>query len=178
MSYAKGKYAFGFCDKTGFRYPLKDLVPEYRNGVKTGFLVGRDVVDPDQPQNFLGRFKIHDPQALRNPRPDTGLIASRTIGSTYTVRGVSASGGVGVVNVVVPSEPVDVNIAGVSSTGGVGPVAVATTSSTSVIVAASGVSSIGSVGAVSVVTTSGSTADTFDSTSVTLDSSSQTFDEG
>ena len=52
MSYARGKYAFGYCDKTGFRYPLADLVPEFNNGVKTGFLVGRDVVDPDQPQNF------------------------------------------------------------------------------------------------------------------------------
>ena len=73
MSYAKAKYAFGFCDKTGFRYPLKDLVPEYNNGVKTGFLVGRDVVDPDQPQNFLGRLKINDPQSLRDPRPDRSL---------------------------------------------------------------------------------------------------------
>lgn len=79
MSYAKGKYAFGFCDKTGFRYPLKDLVPEYNNGVKTGFLVGRDVVDPDQPQNFLGRVKINDPQSLLNPRPDTSIDASRQI---------------------------------------------------------------------------------------------------
>jgi hypothetical protein len=79
MSYAKGKYAFGFCDKTGFRYPLKDLVPEYNNGVKTGFLVGRDVLDPDQPQNFLGRVKINDPQSLQNPRPDTSLDASRQL---------------------------------------------------------------------------------------------------
>jgi hypothetical protein len=77
MSYAAGKYAFGFCDKTGFRYPLRDLVPEFKNGVKTGFLVGRDVVDPDQPQNFLGRVKIFDPQSLRNPRPDTSLDESR-----------------------------------------------------------------------------------------------------
>ena len=79
MSFAKGKYAFGFCDKTGFRYPLKDLVPEYNNGVKTGFLVGRDVVDPDQPQNFLGRVKINDPQSLQNPRPDTAQDASREL---------------------------------------------------------------------------------------------------
>ena len=77
MSYARGKYAFGYCDKTGFRYPLADLVPEFSNGVKTGFLVGRDVVDPDQPQNFLGRIKINDPQSLRNPRPDTSLEESR-----------------------------------------------------------------------------------------------------
>lgn len=79
MSFAKGKYAFGFCDKTGFRYPIKDLVPEYNNGVKTGFLVGRDVVDPDQPQNFLGRVKINDPQSLQNPRPDTSQQESRAL---------------------------------------------------------------------------------------------------
>ena len=60
--------------RLGLRYPLKDLVPEYNNGVKTGFLVGRDVVDPDQPQNFLGRIKINDPQSLRNPRPDRSLV--------------------------------------------------------------------------------------------------------
>lgn len=54
--YANGKYAFGFCDRTGFRYPLKDLVFEVRNGVKTGLRVGRDVVDPDQPQNFWGAY--------------------------------------------------------------------------------------------------------------------------
>ena len=79
MSYAKGKYAFGFCDKTGFRYPLKDLVYEYNNGIKTGFLVGKDVADPDQPQNFLGRVKIFDPQSLRNPRPDTSQNESRQL---------------------------------------------------------------------------------------------------
>ena len=26
--YARGSKAFGYCDRTGFRYPLKDLVPE------------------------------------------------------------------------------------------------------------------------------------------------------
>ena len=76
--YANGKYAFGFCDRTGFRYPLKDLVFEVRNGVKTGLRVGRDVVDPDQPQNFLGRIRIFDPQSLRDPRPDRSLEASRS----------------------------------------------------------------------------------------------------
>ena len=70
MSFAKGKYAFGYCDKTGFRYDLKDLVDEVNNGTKTGFRVGNDVVDPDHPQNFLGRVRIFDPQSLLNPRPE------------------------------------------------------------------------------------------------------------
>ena len=147
MSYAKGKQAFGFCDRPGFRYPLKDLVPEYRNGVKTGFLVGRDIVDPDQPQNFLGRIKINDPQSLRNPRPDTALLASRAIVGFDPVGNpaVIATGSVGRVSVSISETDANL-ITGVSATGAVGSATV-------------------------------SVADRFDSTSVTLDSTSQTFDE-
>lgn len=79
MSHAKGKYAFGYCDRTGVRYPLADLVWEYKDGRKTGMRVGKDVVDPDHPQNFLGRLKINDPQSLLDPRPDTSLEASRRL---------------------------------------------------------------------------------------------------
>ena len=79
VAYSKGKYAFGYCDKTGFRYPLKDLVWEYKDGKRTGMRVGKDVVDPDHPQNFLGRVRVGDPQSLRDPRPDTGLEASREL---------------------------------------------------------------------------------------------------
>lgn len=77
MSYARGDKAWGICDKTGFRYLLKDLVWEYKDGRRTGMRVGRDVVDPDHPQNFLGRLRVVDPQPLLNPRPDTGREVSR-----------------------------------------------------------------------------------------------------
>ena len=70
MKYAKASKAFGFCDRTGFRYSLHDLVVEIRNGIPTGFRVGKDVADPDHPQNFLGRIQTSDPQSLLNPRPD------------------------------------------------------------------------------------------------------------
>lgn len=79
MSFARGKRAFGFCDRTGRRYPIADLVDEYQNGTKTGFRVGRDVADKDHPQNHLGRLRIFDPQTLMNPRPDTALDASRAL---------------------------------------------------------------------------------------------------
>lgn len=79
MVYARGSKAFGYCDKTGFRYPLKDLMYEIVNGRRTGFRVGRDVLDPDHPQNFLGRVKASDPQSLRDPRPDTSLLDSRAL---------------------------------------------------------------------------------------------------
>ena len=39
--------------------------------------VGKDVVSPDQPQLQLGRLRLDDPQALRNPRPDQSLEESR-----------------------------------------------------------------------------------------------------
>jgi hypothetical protein len=119
MSYAKAKYAFGFCDKTGFRYPLKDLVPEYNNGVKTGFLVGRDVVDPDQPQNFLGRIKINDPQSLRNPRPDTSLVESRALYGFDPVGNAAIFMTASVGRVSVTTTEVEA-ITGVSATGAVG----------------------------------------------------------
>ena len=70
MTRAAGKYAFGICDRTGFRYPVKDLVHEFNNGKRTGLRVGRDVADQDHPQNFVGRVKSDDPQSLRDARPD------------------------------------------------------------------------------------------------------------
>ncbi len=79
MSYASGKYAFGYCDLTGFRYPLKDLVPQIVNGRPTGLRVGKDVVSPDQPQLQLGRLRLDDPQALRDARPDQSLDESRKL---------------------------------------------------------------------------------------------------
>ena len=43
-SYAKGR-KLGFCDRTGFRYLLRDLVRQIEDGRWNGLLVGRDVVD-------------------------------------------------------------------------------------------------------------------------------------
>lgn len=85
--YARGKRSFGFCDVTGFRYRLKDLVPLIRDGRATGFRVGYDVLDKDNPQYELGRMNMSDPQALRNPRPDTSLLQSRSLGAFDPVGG-------------------------------------------------------------------------------------------
>ena len=76
-TFAAGKYAFGYCDITGFRYKLSDLVPLIRDGRDTGFRVGYDQLDVDNPQYELGRMSITDPQALRNPRPPKALADSR-----------------------------------------------------------------------------------------------------
>ena len=150
MSYTRGKYAFGFCDKTGFRYPLSDLVPEFKNGVRTGFLVGRDVADPDQPQNFLGRLKIFDPQSLQNPRPDTSEAVSRRLFGFNPV-GNDAQ----------------------FMTAEIGTVTISITAVVSLTVNAGSFTLTGQT-----VTLTAPNALTFDSTSTTLDSTAETFDEG
>ena len=106
--FANGKYAFGFCDRTGFRYKLKDLVPQVRAGRMTGLMVGKDMLDEAQPQNFLGRLGDYaDPQALRDPRPDTSQDTSRRLfafdpvgnGNADTAGNLVARGKVGTVTV-------------------------------------------------------------------------------
>ena len=82
-AYARGKLAWGICDRTGQRYPLNDLVDEFVNGVKTGFRVGRDVADSDHPQNFTGRVRTDDAQTLRDPRPDTAVESLHGYGPVW-----------------------------------------------------------------------------------------------
>ena len=73
------KHGYGFCDRTGFRYPISDLVDEYVQGKKTGMKVGKDMVDPDHPQNWVGidQGPYNDPTALPIQRPDQSLKQSR-----------------------------------------------------------------------------------------------------
>ena len=73
------KHAFGFCDRTGFRYPLDELVPQYKDQRPTGLLVGKDMVDIDHEQLRLGEVDANDPQTLDNPRPDKDLAQSRAL---------------------------------------------------------------------------------------------------
>ena len=77
--YASGKWALGICDRSGFTHKLKDLLPEIQDGRDTGLKVSRSMLDPDQPQLWLGRVNKDDPQALRNSRPDQNLTVGRDI---------------------------------------------------------------------------------------------------
>ena len=77
--FAAGKKAFGFCDLCAFRYKLTELKSLVRKGVDTNIKACPSCWNGDHPQNRLGEFPVHDPQALRNPRPDQGLDASRAL---------------------------------------------------------------------------------------------------
>tara|TARA_R110000744_G_scaffold78090_1_gene154075 strand:+ start:127 stop:1005 length:879 start_codon:yes stop_codon:yes gene_type:complete len=81
-NYAKGSRAFGFCDRCGFRYNLKELRTETVNLSSTNLRVCPVCWDPDQPQNMLGRIPVDDPQALRDPRP-LGAISGRDLPAAY-----------------------------------------------------------------------------------------------
>jgi hypothetical protein len=77
--YARGKKAFGFCTRCNQRWLLSRLVTETVAGRVVNNRVCPDCFDRDHPQNWQGKFPINDPQALRNPRPDPSLEASRQI---------------------------------------------------------------------------------------------------
>ena len=81
------KKAFGFCDRTGFRYPIGKLVEQYVNRKPTGLMVGYDVVDKDHPQLRLGDVDANDEQSLKNPRPDIAQEESRILSAWNPVGG-------------------------------------------------------------------------------------------
>ena len=87
MPKSSSKHAYGYCDRTGFRYPLKDLVRQYENKRWNGLMVGRDQVDQDHPQLRLGEVDASDDQSLLNPRPDKEITESRGLSAFDPVGG-------------------------------------------------------------------------------------------
>ena len=77
--FSTGKYALGICDICGFQYKLLTLKEVISNEQPTGTLACRTCWDEDHPQNMQGKYPVVDAEALRNPRPDTGLAASRDL---------------------------------------------------------------------------------------------------
>ena len=69
--FASGKYAISQCDRCGFRYKLKQLKPLTIKTKNVNILVCPTCWEPDQPQLQLGMYPVNDPQAVRNPRPDS-----------------------------------------------------------------------------------------------------------
>jgi hypothetical protein len=73
--FASSQKALGICDICGFAYPLRKLRTTRVKGRKTNILSCPTCWDPDHPQLRLGELPVNDPQALRNPRPDSGEYA-------------------------------------------------------------------------------------------------------
>ena len=69
--FANGRKSFGFCDLCSFRYDLKKLKNLVVKTKQTQIKACPQCWTPDQPQLQLGMYPISDPQAIRDPRPDT-----------------------------------------------------------------------------------------------------------
>jgi len=78
--YASGKYAIAECDRCGQRYKLKELKKEVIKTKLFNIKVCPTCWDPDQPQLSLGLYPVNDPQAVREPRPDTSYTVSGNSG--------------------------------------------------------------------------------------------------
>ena len=78
--FASGKWAIAECDRCGFRYKLKELKRLVIKTKNVNILVCPTCFEPDQPQLQLGMYPVDDPQALRNPRPDTSYIQAGLTG--------------------------------------------------------------------------------------------------
>jgi hypothetical protein len=86
--YSSGKNAIAQCDRCNFRYKLKQLKRLVIKTKNVNILVCPECWEPDQPQLSLGLYPVNDPQAVRNPRPDSpsyyqaGLNGLQTIEET------------------------------------------------------------------------------------------------
>jgi hypothetical protein len=81
--FASGKYAISTCDRCGQQYKLKELRKLTIKTQQVNIKVCNECWEPDQPQLSLGLYPVNDPQALREPRPDTSYVVSgvNTLGS-------------------------------------------------------------------------------------------------
>ena len=85
--FASGKWAISICDRCGFRYELKELKTLTIKTKNVNILVCKECWEPDQPQLSLGLYPVDDPQALRNPRPDTSYRQAGYTGLQLTITG-------------------------------------------------------------------------------------------
>jgi hypothetical protein len=83
--FASGKYAIAQCDRCNFRYKLQQLKRLIIKTKNINILVCPECWEEDQPQLLLGMYPVDDPQAVRNPRPDS---------PSYFVGGLDVNGDV------------------------------------------------------------------------------------
>jgi hypothetical protein len=72
--FASSRRARGLCDVCGFEYKLPELRTVIRKGKDTNTHACRVCWDIDHPQLRLGELPVYDPQALRDPRPDSASL--------------------------------------------------------------------------------------------------------
>ena len=82
MAFASGKEAYGICDITGFRYKRREMKKTW-----DGWIVGPDQFSPKHPQ-LDPKPKPNDPEAIRNPRPETSVDNTSFVLYTNVDKGI------------------------------------------------------------------------------------------
>ena len=90
--FASAKYSIAQCDRCNFRYKLKDLKTQTVKTKPYKIKVCQTCWDPDQPQLQLGMYPVNDPQAVREPRPDTSYLQSGNNGLDINLTGAGLDG--------------------------------------------------------------------------------------
>ena len=85
--YASGKNAIAECDRCGQRYKLNQLRKLTIKLKQVSIKVCPECWEEDQPQLHLGIYPVFDPQAVREPRPDTSYAASGVGTDGYAMDG-------------------------------------------------------------------------------------------
>jgi hypothetical protein len=93
--FASGKFAIAQCDRCNFRFKLKELRIQTVKTKPYKVKVCKSCWDPDHPQLQLGMYPVNDPQAVREPRPDTSYLVSGTSGLQISATGGNTVAGFG-----------------------------------------------------------------------------------
>lgn len=114
VRYARGKRALALCDNCNQRFLLSELKIQIVAGRATNLKNCPECLDQDHPQYFLGRIPINDPQALRNPRPDTSRLGSIELWGWNPVGNpaVYSSVELGVINITIDGIPSPITYSG------------------------------------------------------------------
>ena len=75
-NFSSGKHSIAECDRCGQRYKLSSLRKLTIKTKMVSIKVCPECWEQDQPQLQLGMYPVNDPQAVREPRPDTSYYAS------------------------------------------------------------------------------------------------------
>ena len=85
IKYASAKNSIAQCDRCGFRYKLKQLKQLVIKTKNVNILVCPECWENDQPQLSLGLYPVNDPQAVRNPRPDSPSYIQAGLNGRHTL---------------------------------------------------------------------------------------------
>ena len=104
--FSSGKFSIAQCDRCSFRFKLSKLKSLTIKTKNVNILVCPECWEADHPQLKLGMYPVNDPQAVRNPRPDSSYPQSRSYTEViYIGPGLGLAAGTLATNGLPPTPP-------------------------------------------------------------------------